>query len=467
MYRLTYDGQIVHDPRTERVCTTLTADMETSTAGTLTFEVAPTHPLYGTFRAMSAEHEVRLWQDDVEVFRGRVTGDGQDMQTRSKLTCQGQLGYLNDTVVRPYGTYADTDTPPKWSTIVDGTVHGYLSWMIEQHNDACMSDAKRFVLGKCESVASITRSSTEWPTTGAEMKAKLVDELGCTLHVSSDGDARVIDLLDGGGSDASQRIEFGVNLLDFASTRDASTVITDIIPRGKPSEGDEFGIDSLADGDIGDGCYKRGDHVWSIEGMRKHGIVTEKRDYDASDATSLLSQACSDLSTSHVVVESIEISAVDLSLVDPTVRPLMLDEWVRVTSKPHGVDQWMTVSKISLDALDPTQTKYTLGATLPSLTHDSALRLSRTRQVAEQAVQDAAAISSTAKAAATKATEAKATADTAQATAATADTTANLASALAATKRRVFTSQPTPPYDVGDLWVTDGIVYYCTTAKEA
>jgi hypothetical protein len=301
------------------------------------------------------------------------------------------------------------------------------------------------------------------------MKAKLVDELGCTLHVSSDGDARVIDLLANGGGDASQRIEFGANLLDFASTRDASTVITDIIPRGKPSggDGDEFGIDSISDGGVGDGCYKRGDHVWSIEGMRKHGIVTEKRDYDAASPSSMLAMACSDLATSHVVVESIEISAVDLSLVDPTVRPLMLDEWVRVTSKPHGVDQWMTVSKISLDALDPTQTKYTLGATLPSLTHDSALRLSRTRQVAEQAVQDAASVSSTAKAAATAATEAKATADTASSTAATADTTANLASALAATKRRVFTAQPTPPYDVGDLWVTDGIVYYCTTAKEA
>jgi len=34
-------------------------------------------------------------------------------------------------------------------------------------------------------------------------------------------------------------------------------------------------------------------------------------------------------------------------------------------------------------------------------------------------------------------------------------------------KRRVFTSQPTPPYDVGDLWTqgSDGDIYRCKTAK--
>ncbi len=32
-------------------------------------------------------------------------------------------------------------------------------------------------------------------------------------------------------------------------------------------------------------------------------------------------------------------------------------------------------------------------------------------------------------------------------------------------KRRVFTSRPTVPYDVGDLWTQDGLVKRCTTAK--
>lgn len=47
---------------------------------------------------------------------------------------------------------------------------------------------------------------------------------------------------------------------------------------------------------------------------------------------------------------------------------------------------------------------------------------------------------------------------------------AGIAEAHAAAKRRVFTSQPTPPYDVGDLWVMSdaegGVdIMVCTTAK--
>ena len=37
--------------------------------------------------------------------------------------------------------------------------------------------------------------------------------------------------------------------------------------------------------------------------------------------------------------------------------------------------------------------------------------------------------------------------------------------ALAGAKKRVFTAQPVPPYDVGDLWVNGNDFYYCRTAQ--
>ena len=37
--------------------------------------------------------------------------------------------------------------------------------------------------------------------------------------------------------------------------------------------------------------------------------------------------------------------------------------------------------------------------------------------------------------------------------------------ALAGNKKRVFTAQPVPPYDVGDLWVNGNDLYYCQTAQ--
>ena len=43
--------------------------------------------------------------------------------------------------------------------------------------------------------------------------------------------------------------------------------------------------------------------------------------------------------------------------------------------------------------------------------------------------------------------------------------TAQAAETLAGSKKRIFTSQPTPPYDIGDLWVNGSQVKYCSTSK--
>ena len=42
---------------------------------------------------------------------------------------------------------------------------------------------------------------------------------------------------------------------------------------------------------------------------------------------------------------------------------------------------------------------------------------------------------------------------------------ANSALALAGTKRRIFTTTPYPPYEVGDLWVNGTDIKYCINAR--
>lgn len=62
---------------------------------------------------------------------------------------------------------------------------------------------------------------------------------------------------------------------------------------------------------------------------------------------------------------------------------------------------------------------------------------------------------------------AKSTADTAKSTADTANTKATTAQTIADSKAKVFTSQPTTPYKIGDLWVqgTSGNIMKCKTAR--
>lgn len=46
-----------------------------------------------------------------------------------------------------------------------------------------------------------------------------------------------------------------------------------------------------------------------------------------------------------------------------------------------------------------------------------------------------------------------------------AKSTADAAMSAVGSKKRVFINQPVPPYDIGDLWINNGGVYYCSTPR--
>ncbi len=114
MYAMNYAGQVLHNPRTDIQVLSAELKEESGQSPTLTFKVAPTHPLWSTFGhdcIMAIEHEVEL--KEVEsgeiLFRGRVRSASMTMDGAKKIVCEGSLAYLNDTTVRPYKTYDTTE----------------------------------------------------------------------------------------------------------------------------------------------------------------------------------------------------------------------------------------------------------------------------------------------------------------------------------------------------------------------
>lgn len=465
MYLLDYDGEPLHDPRDPLArASEASCDMEANSAGTLRLTIQPSHPLYGRLAAMSAEHEVVLAQADpdgtalAELWRGRVTDAGDDVRGEREVTCEGQLAYLADSVVRPYGTHADDageGEEPQWTTIAPDTRRGYAEWLVERHNDQVGPD-KRFRIGVDELADEpCTRSSTQWPDTLSELKDKVLSAWGYFARPYVLGGVRYLDLLLDGGGDADQRVEMGSNLTDYATQSKLSDVYTAIIPAGKTAKdadgkggGTAFGVSAYPDGPVPghDGCSVQGDRVLSDEGVSRYGLVERRSSYDAETLDGLVGAACDDLAASHDEVESLTVSAVDLSHVDPSAAPIRLLDWVRVTSAPHGIDRRVLCLKASIDVCDPTRTTYTLGATLPTLADSSVIRAREQREQIADVVERVAPISAEAKAAARAASAAQVTADS---------------------KRRTFTTEPTPPYDEGDLWADTqtGVTYVCVRAK--
>lgn len=426
MLTATYNGLVLHDPRMDdERFTSAKLEQSANEVDTLTFTIAPSHPLYGTMEAMSASHEVRLMDDGVELFRGRIRDDGQDMDTCTDFTCESQLSYLCDSKVRPYGTYADTPAEgdePQWTTIAPGTQREYAEWLISQGNTYAGGE-KSFSIGADElPLSSITRSSTQWPTTWGELTEKVIDALGCRVRARSIRNRRLIDLLTEGRA-CSQVIRFSENLTDFATTRDLSDVVTAISPVGKRTVTDadghetteEFGIDDMPDGPCADGFSKSGDRILSEDGVRRWGVIEDRRTYDdVSTVDGLISSVCTDLTESTSVVESMTIGAVDLHAIDSSIEPIRLLDMVRVVSPPHGVDQLIECIGVTIDVLDPSGTSYRLGTDLPTLTRSNTLTARATIRIAQSAIEQVAPISAEAKAAAKAATEAQAAAEASQ-----------------------------------------------------
>jgi hypothetical protein len=82
----------------------------------------------------------------------------------------------------------------------------------------------------------------------------------------------------------------------------------------------------------------------------------------------LLAKAQQYLASSKMLISPLELSAVDLSVLDVNIDSFRVGDRVQVRSKPHGVDDLFTLMERDYDLLDPGKDKVVLGKDLSSLT---------------------------------------------------------------------------------------------------
>ena len=406
MYRLLYFGvdldpnnpdNILHDPRKGIVATDITCTLKVNSAASLKFTISNSNPWFGRMEARSATHEVALLDDDEYLFRGRIIEDEQNIKTQYKFTCEGQLSYLNDSIVRPYGTYSDSS---KWNRVVPASPNEVYRWLISQHN-AQMDLSKRFEIRDCEITPrenSIVATSTNYPTTANEIKDKIIDDYGCYLIDHYKNGTRILDLTLNGYVLCEQSVEFGTNITDFSTTQKVDDIITCIIPFGTDSSNNTFGIYSFPDQAIDEKYMKEGDHIYNSEGVERYGKIVKQVSYSScSTINELIGAAMNDLESYSYSLESLSVSAIDLHAISSDIKPMRLGEWIHVVSKPHNVDQNMMCVQIDINVNNPENTKYTLGSTLATLTNSNIIKASQTRKQISQVIIKTNEISDTAK----------------------------------------------------------------------
>lgn len=360
MYIIKYGDEILHDPRDEeRTVKNAKAELAVNESGRLTFNIQPNHPLCGKLKPMNRDQEVILEQDGVEIFRGRILSMKEGFYGDADVTCEGELAYLNDITVREYST-GKGDVP--------STIDGFFGWLVAQYNNR-NDERFRFIVGindgwRLDPSNKIARDSSDTPNVAQEMKEKLLNSIGGYVRVRHMGGNRYIDYLASGDNAATQKIEFGSNLLDFTRDREWADYYNVIIPRGGQNKGGQSGyvdISGEPDRELAGGLSKHGDRIIDNDGAREYGYIERVVDFEGVKTPSELVDAAARHMRNMQVGDILEVTAIDLSMIDKGISPIYIGDFVRVTSKPHGYDEYFICSKMTIDVSNPANNTFTFG----------------------------------------------------------------------------------------------------------
>lgn len=387
-WQIWWGDEPLHLPGAEIYCASGTCDLEAGTAGTLSVTLPPTHKLANAdFLTGRVAREVTLRDGNTELFRGRIISNGRNMDAETEIQCEGMLAYLKDTVVRPYACRSTTDLPTGTKIITQDP----FAYLLAQHNHYAGPE-ESFDLGVNPHPGAV-RASTDFKSTWEEMNDAFCTGLDRYLYAyTNELGSRVLCLLDGGRGEGNQAVVLGENIIDINLARDMGDIVTVIVARGthddtknmadreRPAR-DDFGLEEISDGPIITSwgmVHVDGDRIYNQTLVDRYGWREEMRHYEASTASELVKLAAEDLNPENAgnnVVNSVEVSGIDLSVLNPSLRPLRLLEWTRVYCPPHGINQWLPCSKIHIEIGDPGACTYLFGDLPETLTRKSALRM--------------------------------------------------------------------------------------------
>lgn len=358
MYQVYCDGQLLHDPRLQDYQLISPAiSLELNKTGSFTFTQYPDHPMAGIIQKLKSVIEVK--KDGAVLFRGRPLSSKEGFYRQQDYTCEGELAFLLDSRVRPFQ--------------MAGGVTELFAHLITQHNEQ-VDKYKQFKPGNVTVTDPnnyINRSNTTYETTFEVIKTRLLDTLGGYLWVRHESDGVYLDYLEDFQYMSTQRITFGENLLDYARTRDGSEIATALIPLGArqtDAEGNQTD-QRLTITEVNGGK----DYVFDQAAVERYGwIFTTQTWDDVTRAGNLKQKGLDALQEKIKTVDTIEMTAADLSQMDKSFDDFRIGQYVFVDSLPHGIeDEKFLVTKMTLNLADPSQNKLTFGRVKSSFTEDS------------------------------------------------------------------------------------------------
>lgn len=307
--------------------------LEAGKAGSLSFTMYPNHPEYGSLRRMLGR--VVVYEDDTELFRGRILRMETNLYKERKVTCEGDLAYLMDSIADP-GEYTES-------------ISAHFSRLVDMHNRQVERD-KQFAVG-IVNVDKATESQTfktdSYRTTSAAMSDDLTGVFGGYIRTRRSGGTVYLDYIGDYGKAGNQNIEFGVNMIDFSESVSSDDIFTVLLPTG--SEG------VTMEGITGS------KYVKIPNAVERYGTVVRAVSFsDIKEAGAELMQAAYDYIEKNYkeMPPTLTLTAIDLKRLDFALDGFELGTRIGILSEPHGVNGSPVCSKISYNLEYPEKNIY-------------------------------------------------------------------------------------------------------------
>ena len=362
MYQIMCDGYVLHNSVIDELKVIgAKCSLEVNKTGLLTFQIAPTHPYYDKIKKHTSE--IKLYQDDRVLFCGRVLNDEITFENIKNIECEGELSYFLDSIQRGKEYHLDGSS--------DNVIETYLRDVVAIHNSQ-VDTSKQFSVG----FVNITDPNnylykiSNYEDTLTTLTDKLLNTYGGYLQVRYSNGVRYLDYVTELTNSCNQTIEFGKNLIDMTRYIKGEDVYTALIPLGATNEPTNttneetyekrLTISSLADSTDGN-IKKVNDYIYDTEAVKQWGWIWKVQKWDdVTQASNLLRKAKEELRNSIDATLTLDMTAIDLHLLDVDVDRINVGDRIQCISPPHNLNTIMIVKSIEIDVDAPENTKIKL-----------------------------------------------------------------------------------------------------------
>lgn len=351
MYTVYMDNELLYYPGDEELAIIEPKlEQALNDAGSFEFGLPVTNPRYN--EVYNRKSHVIVKDNEKEIFYGEVREIERDMNNTKTVYCVGELAWLYDSI-QPQARYTNS------------TLREFISAIIDRHNEQ-VDEWKKYTVGYVEQAESNTYRFTNRENTLDAVREKVCDRLGLYMRIGKpDVGAKYLDFVPIGsyGKRCTQPIKFGVNMLDYTENLSAHDLATAVIPLGERLDDSPIeGLDAYLDITAVNGGK---DYVYIQEAVERFGWIRVVQNWD--DVTmpeNLKAKGEEWLRSAQYESMTLELSAVDLSMLNSSFQSFEVGDMVHAIAEPFGMDTWFPVQKKTTYLQEPDKNTMELGNTM-------------------------------------------------------------------------------------------------------